>query len=83
MGYSSDRWFMPSRDLIAEILASCFYHANTLDVRSIAFPLLGTGVGGFPREICLDAMFQFLAWEFLHGLTCVEEARIVVYDGPN
>ena len=82
MGYSSDRWVMPSRDLIAEILASCFYHADTLHVRSIAFPLLGTGVGGFPRDVCLDTTFQFLAREFLHGLTCVEEARIVIYDGP-
>jgi serine/threonine protein kinase len=83
MGYSSDRWVMPSRDLIAEILASCFYHADTLHDRSIAFPLLGTGVGGFPRDVCLDTTFQFLAREFLHGLTCVEEARIVVYDGPD
>jgi serine/threonine protein kinase len=80
MGYSSDRWVTPSRDLIAEILASCFYHADTLDVRSIAFPLLGTGVGGFPCDICLDTTFQFLARGFLHGLTCVEEARIVVYE---
>jgi O-acetyl-ADP-ribose deacetylase (regulator of RNase III) len=80
MGYSGARWIMPSRDLIAEILASCFYHADTLDVRSIAFPLLGTGVGGFPCDICLDTMFQFLARAFLHGLTCVEEARIVVFD---
>jgi O-acetyl-ADP-ribose deacetylase (regulator of RNase III) len=83
MGYSSDRWVMPSRDLIAEILASCFYHADSLLIRSIAFPLLGTGAGGFPCDVCLDTTFQFLAREFLHGLTCVEEARIVVYDGPN
>ena len=50
MGLLGDDWVLPSRDLIAEIMASCFYHADTLNVRSIAFPLLGTGVGGFsPR----------------------------------
>jgi O-acetyl-ADP-ribose deacetylase (regulator of RNase III) len=47
----------PSRDLISEILTSCFYHADTLHVRSIALPLLGTGTGGFSQPVCLDTMF--------------------------
>jgi serine/threonine protein kinase len=68
----------PSRDLIAEILASCFYHADSLYVRSIAFPLLGTGSGGFSPEVCLDTMFRFLARTLLRGLTSVREARIVL-----
>jgi serine/threonine protein kinase len=80
MGFSSQQWIMPSRDLLAEILASCFYHADTFQIRSIAFPLLGTGAGGFPMDVCLDTTFQFLARTFLHGLTSVEEARIVVFD---
>ncbi len=83
MGYSSEQWIMPSRDLLAEILASCFYHADSLQVRSIAFPLLGTGAARFPCDVCLDTTFQFLARAFLHGLTGVEEARIVIYDGAN
>ena len=70
----------PSRDLLAEILASCFYHADTHEVKSIAFPMLGTGAQGFPRDICLDVMFQFLARMFLRGLTTVREARIVLFD---
>jgi O-acetyl-ADP-ribose deacetylase (regulator of RNase III) len=81
MGFSNQQWILPSRDLLAEILASCFYHADSLQVRSIAFPLLGTGAGGFPMDVCLDTTFQHLARAFLHGLTCVEEARIVVFDG--
>ncbi|MBV8266512.1 MAG: serine/threonine-protein kinase, partial [Planctomycetaceae bacterium] len=79
MGMLGDDWVLPSRDLIAEIMASCFYHADTLNVRSIAFPLLGTGVGGFSREVCLDTMYRYLARMFLHGLTCVQEARIVIF----
>jgi serine/threonine protein kinase/O-acetyl-ADP-ribose deacetylase (regulator of RNase III) len=70
----------PSRDLIAEIMASCFYHADSHDVRSIAFPLLGTGVQQFPRDVCLDTMFHFLARMFLRGLTCVREARVILFD---
>jgi eukaryotic-like serine/threonine-protein kinase len=68
----------PSRDLIAEIVASCFYHADTLFVRTMAFPLLGTGTGGFSPEVCLDTMFHYLARMLLRGLTSVHEVRIVL-----
>ena len=43
---AAERRVRPSRDLISEIMASCFYHADSLYVRTIAFPLLGTGTGG-------------------------------------
>lgn len=72
----------PSRDLIADILASCFYHADTLYVRTIAFPLLGTGAGGFAPEVCLDTMVRFLARLLLRGLTSVQEVRLVLYSPP-
>ena len=71
----------PSRDLISEILAACFYHADTLYVRTLAFPLLGTGTGGFSPEVCLDTMFRFLARMLLRGLTTVREVRIVLFRG--
>jgi O-acetyl-ADP-ribose deacetylase (regulator of RNase III) len=70
---------LTSRDLISEIMASCFYHADTLWVQSIAFPLLGTGAQGFPKDVCLDTMFGFLARMLLRGVTCVREARIVLF----
>jgi O-acetyl-ADP-ribose deacetylase (regulator of RNase III) len=69
----------PSRDLISEILAACFYHADTLFVKTMAFPLLGTGTGGFSPEVCLDTMFRFLARMLLRGLTSVREVRIVLF----
>jgi serine/threonine protein kinase len=80
MGKIEDQLVRPSRDLIAEIMASCFYHADTHGVHSLAFPLLGTGAQRFPRDICLDTMFQFLARMFLRGLTSVRDARIVLFD---
>ncbi len=79
VGIAASEVVVPSRDLISEIMTSCFYHAETLNVRSMAFPLLGTGAMGFSRAICLDTMFQFLARMFLRGLTCVQEARIVLF----
>jgi eukaryotic-like serine/threonine-protein kinase len=69
----------PSRDLIAEILSACFYHADSLNVCTMAFPLLGTGTGGFSPDVCLDTMFRYLARMLLRGLTSVREVRIVMY----
>ena len=46
---------------ISEALASCFYHADSLHVETIALPLLGTGKGGFSEAVCLDTMSRFLA----------------------
>ncbi len=81
-GYVGDDLVRPSRDLIAEIMAGCFYHADSYGVRSLAFPLLATGAQGFPRDVCLDTMFQFLCRTFLRGLTTVRDARIVLYRWP-
>jgi serine/threonine protein kinase len=82
VGFVEGQLVRASRDLIAEIIASCFYQADSYEVRSIAFPLLATGAQGFPRGTCLDAMFQCLARMFLRGLTSVREARIVLYRWP-
>ena len=69
----------PSRDIVNELMESCFYHADTLEVKSIAFPLLGTGVGMLARDVCLDAMVRFLLRKLGHGLTGVREARVVIF----
>jgi len=74
-----ERRACPSRDLISEILASCFYHADTLYVQTLAFSLLGTGAGGFAEDVCLDTMVRFLARMLRRGLTTVREARIVLF----
>jgi serine/threonine protein kinase len=68
----------PSRDLISEIVDGCFYHAETLQLESIAFPLLGTGAGGFARDVCLDTLFRVLLRKLLFGVTSVREAHIVI-----
>jgi O-acetyl-ADP-ribose deacetylase (regulator of RNase III) len=78
MGLLGDDWMEPSRDLINEIMSSCFYHADSLIVQSIAFPLLGSGARGLSRAVCLDTIFSFLARTFVHGLTCINDARIVI-----
>jgi len=65
--------------MIFEIIDSCLYHAETLDLRSIAFPLLGTGVGRIPRDVCLDATFACLSRALLRRLTPLREISIVIF----
>lgn len=77
--FSRDHASRPSRDLISEIMTSCFWHADALYVERIAFPLLGTGTAGFAEDICLDTMFRFLARMFERGATGVREATIVLW----
>lgn len=77
--FSRDQAARPSRDLISEIMASCFWHADALYVERIAFPLLGTGSAGFAEDVCLDTMFRTLARAFRRGMTGVREATIVLF----
>jgi O-acetyl-ADP-ribose deacetylase (regulator of RNase III) len=78
--FGDARDVLPSRDIIAEAVGSCLYHAETLNVETIAFPLLGTGALRFPRDVCLEATFRTLARALLRGLTPVRDARIVLFD---
>lgn len=78
IGVEGDRWRFPTRDVIAEIVDSCFYEAETLSIESIAFPLLGTGAGGFPRDIALDTIFRAVAHRLLRRASSIKDVRIVL-----
>lgn len=73
----------PSRDLISELVAGCFYHADSLHVTSIVLPLMATGGAGFPRPVAMDTLFLTLARQLSRGMTSVREARIVLYPEPD
>jgi O-acetyl-ADP-ribose deacetylase (regulator of RNase III) len=45
-----------SADLISKATRSALAEASRLDLNSVAFPALGTGVGGFPAESCARLM---------------------------
>lgn len=79
IGVDGESRRFPTRDVIAEIVDSCFYQAETLSIKSIAFPLLGTGNGGFPRGIALDTMFRVIAHRLLRRVSPIKEVRIVLW----
>jgi O-acetyl-ADP-ribose deacetylase (regulator of RNase III) len=43
---------------IANATRNCLIRASELGIRSIAFPALGTGVGGFPIDVAADVMIS-------------------------
>lgn len=76
--YLQDAILAPSRDVILQLMAGCFYHAQSLMVESIAFPLLGTGAGGLERDVALDTMVSASIRSLLHGAHGVERVSIFV-----
>lgn len=78
IGVEGGKLRFPTRDVIAEIVDSCFYQAETLSIDSIAFPLLGTGTGGFPRDIALDTIFRAIANRLLRRASSIKEVHVVL-----
>jgi eukaryotic-like serine/threonine-protein kinase len=76
--YLQDAVLAPSRDVILQLMAGCFYHAQSLMVESIAFPLLGTGAGGLERDVALDTMVAASIKALRHGAHGVERVTIVI-----
>jgi O-acetyl-ADP-ribose deacetylase (regulator of RNase III) len=52
--------------------------AEELGLKSIAFPALGTGVGGFPYSLAAEAMIDTVK-EHLASDSCLQEVLFVLY----
>jgi O-acetyl-ADP-ribose deacetylase (regulator of RNase III) len=77
-GIRSNNWVLPSRDLIAEVINSCFYEADSHRMTSVAFPVSGKGSLGMAPEDSLDTFFHCIARSLQRSLTSVREVRIVI-----
>jgi O-acetyl-ADP-ribose deacetylase (regulator of RNase III) len=55
--------------------------ADELGIKSLAFPALGTGVGGFPLDECARIMISQVL-EYSAGKTGLERVVFVLYDQP-
>jgi O-acetyl-ADP-ribose deacetylase len=67
----------------AEALRSSTAHALRLaaqrELKTIAFPAVGTGIAGFPLEQCADIMLKEAAQHF-QGPTTIEKVYFVLFD---
>ncbi len=67
-------------DLIRKAIYNSMKVADELGVKSIAFPALGTGVGGFPLDRCAKIMYEEVKrYEKEHPDTSVERVVFVLY----
>ncbi|MDA0159261.1 macro domain-containing protein [Solirubrobacter ginsenosidimutans] len=72
-----DKRIYPDARCIDTLVRRSLELADALGVRTIAYPALGTGAGGFPFEEAADVMTRALA-EHLAGDTTVEEVSLVL-----
>ena len=77
-GIRSNNWILPSRDLIAEVISSCFYEADSHSIVSVAFPLSAKGALGMDPEESLNTFFRLIVRSMSRSLTSVREVRLVI-----
>ena len=73
-----DRMVMPDEEIIAHATARCLQLAETLGVRTIAFPALGTGVGRFPFNLAAETMLKAII-DHLSGTTDIEVVELSLW----
>jgi O-acetyl-ADP-ribose deacetylase (regulator of RNase III) len=66
-------------DKVRQATQSSLQRADELALKSIAFPALGTGVGGFPLEECARIMLDVVR---RHSGSSLERVVFVLYDEP-
>ena len=59
--------------------AHCLRIASERELRSIAFPAVGTGIAGFPLSECARIMLREVA-DHLKGPTSLERVHFVLFD---
>ena len=65
--------------IVYEVTKNSLLLADRLKLKSIAFPAIGTGVGGFPLELCADRMVG-AARELSGELKSVARVVFVLFD---
>lgn len=68
----------PSEESIRSSTLKCLQLADTLQAKSIAFPALGTGVGGFPFQMAADVMMRTIA-DYIMGKTKIEVITLTLF----
>jgi O-acetyl-ADP-ribose deacetylase (regulator of RNase III) len=68
----------PSAEIIKNATIKCLELADSLNVTSIAFPALGTGVGGFSFKLAADVMMSVIA-SYLMGNTQLKLVVIALF----
>jgi O-acetyl-ADP-ribose deacetylase (regulator of RNase III) len=69
----------PSKEVIQQVIHTCLEKANNANNRSIAFPLLGTGTGGFPAIEALQIILSQVIKDLSDKPQSLAEVIIAIY----
>lgn len=64
---------------LREATRNSLRRAEEKELKTIAFPAVGTGIAGFPMRECAEIMLREVA-EHLKGKTCLEKVYFVLFD---
>jgi len=79
MGYDErGRMIPPTEETIRQATRNSLLRAEELGLKSIAFPALGTGVGGFPLKEAARIMIQTVKEHLAEG-SCLEKVVFALY----
>jgi O-acetyl-ADP-ribose deacetylase (regulator of RNase III) len=68
-----------SEESIHAITLKCMRIADTLEVHTIAFPALGTGVAGFPFQLAAEVMTRTITDYLTTYETCIELVILILH----
>jgi O-acetyl-ADP-ribose deacetylase (regulator of RNase III) len=69
----------PSQEVIQKVVHRCFKKASEYNFKSIAFPLLGTGMGGFPAKLAWRTMLSQIIKDLSSENQNISEVIIALY----
>jgi O-acetyl-ADP-ribose deacetylase (regulator of RNase III) len=67
---------------LAASTANCLKRAEERDVKTIAFPAVGTGIAGFPADACARLMVRIAREHLASPDNSIEKVLFVLYDRP-
>jgi O-acetyl-ADP-ribose deacetylase (regulator of RNase III) len=70
------------RESLIAATRNSLLRADELSLRTVAFPAVGTGVGGFPMEECAGIMTETVTDYLKKKDTLIEKIYFVFYDEP-
>jgi O-acetyl-ADP-ribose deacetylase len=68
------------RDSLMDATVNSLRRADENRLRTIAFPAIGTGVGGFPLEECAEIMIGVVSDYLIEEDTAIEKVYFVLFD---
>lgn len=76
---SMGRGQMTTAESLVDATRNSVKRADEKNMRSVAFPAIGTGVAGFPMEECARLMLKTVMDHIARGETGLEEVRFVLF----